>query len=256
MQWRQAMVNYYDYYHYQVELIKTEYTLKEYIVYEDLPRTPSYKNFLFDLVAISKDKKEIIIIEIVNKRHGDHYHKRIRMMEELTTHPFLHHYFNVDKDAQILVDFRYIDNRESEQSEINAKIQEKFSEDNIAIILSERIPPLYLNNESTATNSFIRDWIYIARMIRSMISFHRTQNNHHRNKNSTLDYLNLILYEFEIHPLEQINAEVRDLYTLYSIVLSVIEGNKVSELEAREMRWHLKYLQQQLKIKITSEKNK
>uniref|UniRef100_UPI001C40016E hypothetical protein n=1 Tax=Enterobacter asburiae TaxID=61645 RepID=UPI001C40016E len=65
---------------------------------------------------------------------------------------------------------------------------------------------------------------------------------------------NLRLYEFEIHPLEQINAEVRDLYTLYSIVLSVIEGNKVSELDAREMRWHLKYLQQQLKIKITSEK--
>ncbi|BCT19680.1 hypothetical protein R2TS_28520 [Enterobacter asburiae] len=53
------MVNYYDYYHYQVELIKTEYTLKEYIVYEDLPRTPSYKNFLFDLVAISKDKKKL-----------------------------------------------------------------------------------------------------------------------------------------------------------------------------------------------------
>ncbi|HDR2349063.1 TPA: hypothetical protein QCH58_000398 [Enterobacter asburiae] len=250
------MVNYYDYYHYQLELIKTEYALKEYAVYEDLPRTPSYKNFLFDLVAISKDKKEIIIIEIINKRHGDHYRNRIRMMEELTTHPFLHHYFNVDRDAQILVDFRYIDNRESEQSEINAKIQEKFSDDNIAIILSERIPPLYLNNESTTTNSFIRDWIYIARMIRSMISFHRAQNNHHRNKNSTLDYFNLILYEFDIHPLEQINAEVRDLYTLYSIVLSVIEGNKVSELEAREMRWHLKYLQQQFKIKITSERNK
>lgn len=240
------MVSQRGYEEYQLELILAEYALKGYRPV----RQERYQNaMMFDAVVIDREKRHCIIIELINRARGNDQ-ARAQRFTDMAQDPDFRGALNIPVQAEISVDFRYIDN-ESLRNDRNAVIQREYGPYTLIKLLANKLPPTAPGNKKSREKQFLHDWSLIARTIRSAaIPFEQASGK------SVLETYNLLLSKHMLLAAEQIAPDYvefneafnfPDLFELHDKVLNVIEGDVVSENDVRALRFHLTSIRKQLK---------
>ncbi|WP_318365284.1 hypothetical protein [Enterobacter sp.] len=249
------MVEQRNYEEYQLGLILAEYALKGYRpVMQD-----RFSNIMmFDAIVIDSEERHCIIIELINSSrvHGIEQEK-IKRFKDMAQDPHLRSKLRIPEQAEISVDFRYIDNN-SLRNDRNAIIQREYGPHTLEKLLANKLPPSAPDNNKSWEKQFLHDWSLIARTIRSAAiwieySAERVQGQ------SVLELYNLLLSLQVLIPTEQLAPDYDefhdafnfpDLFELHDKVLNVIEGDVVSQNDVRTLRFHLTSIRKQLKNAI------
>lgn len=255
------MVSRIGYEQYQLNLILAEYALKGYHVIHQEFATQSMR---FDAIVADRQEKNVIIVEIINRKSArGHEQDRAQRFLDMVQQTQLRAQLPVPPDAEVSVDFRYIDS-ETKRDDRNEIIQREFHPRTLVKLLAEKLPPSATQNKKNQTRQFLGDWVLIARIIRAA-AFRFIPLKEHELGKSVLEYYNMLLAndileaaeqeapgyaefrdKFELHDL----FDFPDLFQMHEKVLNVIEGDSVSEDDIKRLRFHLIIIRKQLKYMI------
>lgn len=220
-----------EYERYQLDSILSEYTSKGYTV--EVEAQVAGQGARFDAIARRSHGDQLVLIEIVNPNLSDHQiAARRRAIEEAAS-----------QNPRALVDFRYIDTRQSAFLEFN-KRDDDFRYQQFRELLSARFP-VFDKKPKYATRQLLSLWAGYASLLRALGRF----CEHPENETvSILDLYNSFLRHGILVPAERTDDEVSDdLFQIHEVVIAATQGAVVDIGYVKQLRGHYQALRKQAK---------
>lgn len=218
-----------EYERYQLDSIISEYTSQGYTV--EIGAHFAATNSQFDAIATRVDDDRMVLIEIVNPNLTEHQiAARRRAIEDAAS-----------RFPRALVDFRYIDQRQSAFQEFN-KRDDNFRHLQFRQLLNARLP-VFNKKPEQAARQLLGLWGSYTSLLRGFGRF----CGHSQNETaSILDLYNSFLQRGILVPAERTDDDVsEDLFQVHEVMIAATQGAIVDILYVKQLRGHFQALRKQ-----------
>lgn len=220
-----------EYERYQLDLIASEYRSKGYTVEVESQLPES--SLRFDAVARKEAEGKMVLVELVNPNLSeDQIAVRRRAIAE-TASLF----------PNALVDFRYIDTKQSAFLEFN-KRDDDFRYQQFTDLLKARFP-VFNKKPKYAARQMLNLWVGYACLLRG---FGRFCSHPDSETASILDLYNSFLRQGGLVPAERTDDAVNhDLFQMHEVVIAATQGALIDVEYVKQLRGHYQALRKQVK---------
>ncbi|KPY45364.1 hypothetical protein [Pseudomonas syringae] len=218
-----------EYERYQLDSIISEYTSQGYTV--EIGAHLAATNSQFDAIATRGDDDRMVLIEIVNPDLTDRQIAARRRAIENAASQF----------PRALVDFRYIDQRQSAFQEFN-KRDDNFRHLQFRQFLNARLP-VFNKKPEHAARQLLSLWGSYTSLLRGFGRF----CGHSQNETaSILELYNSFLQHGILVPAERTDDEVSDdLFLVHEVMIAATQGAIVDIHYVKQLRGHYQALRKQ-----------
>ncbi|WP_122669893.1 hypothetical protein [Pseudomonas viridiflava] len=220
-----------EYERYQLDSIASEYRSRGYVV--DVEAQLPDTGVRFDAIARRGDDKELVFVEIVNPRLSDDeiVARRLAIADAALRFP------------NALIDFRYIDIKQSAFLEFNTR-DDNSRDQQFRELLKARFP-VFNKKPKDAARQMLSLWAGYASLLRGLGRLCRHPESEEA---SILDLYNSFLQRRILVSAEATDDSVsHDLYQMHEVVIAATQGALVDIEYVKQLRGHYQALRKQAK---------